>query len=124
MTDKLPRQTQSPRRARLALPLADLLLAETETGLSDYLCLSLSSRDDHTKISITTTGAEPVTYSAFVQANAELDWLSVVFVAQPLRLGEVSDLRSVPEKRKACVRIARLAPFWPGLRSKGSQRRR
>ena len=124
MTDKLPRQTQGIRRARLALSLDDLLLAEPETGLSDYLCLSLSASGDHTKISITTTGAEPVTYSAFIQANAALDWLSVVFIAQPLKLGELSDHRSVPEKRKACVRIARLAPFWPGLRSRGPQRRR
>jgi len=104
--------------------LGDLLLAEPETGLSDYLCLSLSNRDSHTKISITTTGAEPVTYSAFIQANAALDWLSVMFVAQPPRLGEVSDHRSVPDKRKACVRIARLAPFWPGRWSRGPQRRR
>lgn len=124
MTDNLTRQTQGLRPARLALSLDDLLLAEPETGLSDYLSLSLSTCGDHTKISITTTGTNPVTYSAFILASAALDLNTLVFVAQPLKLGELSDHRSVPEKRKACVRIARLAPFWSGLRSRGLQRRR
>lgn len=124
MTDHSSRQIQDIRRVRLALALEDLLLAQSDNGLSDYLALSLSDCGDHTKVSITTTDIEPVSYSAFIHITAPLDLQSVVFVAQPLKLGELSDHRSVPDKRKACVRIARLAPFWPGLRGKGPQRRR
>lgn len=117
---------QSPIRKnhRLALSLDDFIASQAEAGLSDYLSLSLSSEGDFTKISITTVGPEPVTYSALVPAAVTPDWQTLVFVAQPFKLGELSDFSSLPEKRKACVRIARLAPFRLALRSKGGQRRR
>ena len=124
MSDHSSQQTQSMRRARLALALEDLLLPQSENGLSDYLALSLSDCGDHTKVSITTTDSEPLSYSAFIHIHTPLDLKSVVFVAQPLKLGELSDYRSAPDKRKACVRIARLAAFWPRLRGKSPQRRR
>ncbi len=124
MTDNLPQPTSSTRRARLALSLEDLLLTEQETGLSDYLCLSLNTFDEHIKISITTVAATPVTYSAFMHGTATVDLRSLIFVAQPVSLGEISLHRSVSDKRKACVKIARLAPFWRALRTKNLQRRR
>ncbi|WP_446809823.1 hypothetical protein ACH50O_21615 [Methylomonas sp. 2BW1-5-20] len=124
MTDYSTQQIQGVRRGKLALLLEDLLLAQTDHGLSDYLTLSLRECGEHTKISITTTDTESVTYSAFIHYSAPVDLQSMVFVAQPMKLGELSDHRTVPEKRKACVRIARLAPFWRVLRQKGSQRRR
>lgn len=124
MTDKSSQQTHGVRPGRLAVPLEDLLLAESDHGLSKYLLLSLSDCGELTKVSITTTDVEPLTYSAFIHASMPLDFASVVFFAQPVRLGELSEHRTLPDKRKACVRIARLAPFWRVLRQKGSQRRR
>jgi hypothetical protein len=124
MTDQLSQQTQGVRRGKLAVPLDDLLLAESDHGLSEYLLLSLSDYGELTKVSITTTDVEPRTYSAFIHASMPLDCASVVFFAQPVKLGELSEHRTLPDKRKACVRIARLAPFWRVLRQKGSQRRR
>ncbi|MCQ8119396.1 hypothetical protein [Methylomonas rosea] len=124
MIDNSSQHTQGIRRGKLAVPLQDLLLTQSDHGLSDYLSLSLSECGEHTKVSITTTDVEPLTYSAFIHVSAPLDFASVVFVAQPVKLGELSDHRTLPDKRKACVRIARLAPFWRVLRQKGSQRRR
>ncbi|WP_445371559.1 hypothetical protein ACH518_01150 [Methylomonas sp. HW2-6] len=117
---------QSPIRKhhRLALSLDDFIASQTEAALSDYLSLSFSSEGDFTKISITTVGPEPVTYSALVPVAMTPDWQTLVFVAQPFKLGELSDFSSVAEKRKACVRIARLAPIRLTLRTKGGQRRR
>ncbi|OQW72253.1 MAG: hypothetical protein BVN35_14370 [Proteobacteria bacterium ST_bin11] len=124
MTDQSSQHIQRIRRGKLAVPLDDLLLTQSAHGLSDYLSLSLSDCGELTKVSITTTDVEPLTYSAFIHTSAPVDFASVVFVAQPIKLGELSDYRTVPDKRKACVRIARLAPFWRVLRQKGSQRRR
>ncbi|MBD9362207.1 hypothetical protein [Methylomonas fluvii] len=124
MTDNSYQHTQGIKQGKLAVPLEDLLLTQADHGLSDYLSLSLSDCGELTKVSITTTDVEPLTYSAFIRASAPLDFAAVVFVAQPVKLGELSDHRTLPDKRKACVRIARLAPFWRVLRQKGSQRRR
>lgn len=124
MTEPSPSPFRHNRKVRLALSLDDFLLAPDDGTLSDYLSLSLSTCGEHTKITVTTIEAEPVTYSAYVPLNAAFDAKSLVFVAQPLTLGELSDHRSVSENRKACVRIARLAPFWRLLRQKGTQRRR
>ncbi|MCQ8180817.1 hypothetical protein NP603_06840 [Methylomonas sp. SURF-1] len=118
------RQSPNRKNHRLALSLDDFLASQAEAALSDYLSLSLSSEGEFTKISVTTIDPEPVTYSVLIPAEAAPDWRSVVFVAQPHKLGELSDFSSMAEKRKACVRIARLAPFRSALRSKGGQRRR
>ncbi|WP_157204832.1 hypothetical protein [Methylomonas methanica] len=124
MIDNSSQHTQGIRRGKLAVPLEDLLLTQADHGLSDYLSLSLSDYGELTKVTITTTDVEPLSYSAYIHVSTPLDFASVVFVAQPVKLGELSDHRTLPDKRKACVRIARLAPFWRVLRQKGSQRRR
>lgn len=124
MTDHFFPEFRHNRKVRRALSLDDFLLSQDDGTLSDYLSLSLSTCGEHTKITVTTVDAEPVAYSAYVPLNVSFDAKSLVFVAQPLPLGELSDHRSVSENRKACVRIARLAPFWRLLRQKGTQRRR
>jgi len=124
MSNHSCRQSPNPKSHRLALSLDDFIASQAEAALSDYLSLSFSNEGEFTKISVTTVGPEPVTYSALVPAAKTPDWRSLVFVAQPYRLGELSDFSSVAEKRKACVRIARLAPNRLALRSKGGQRRR
>ncbi|OAI28595.1 hypothetical protein [Methylomonas koyamae] len=124
MSNSTCRQSPNRKNQRLALSLDDFIASQQDAALSDYLALSFSSEGEFTKISVTTVGPEPITYSAMVSAAATPDWRTLVFVAQPFKVGELSDFSSLPEKRKACVRIARLAPFRLALRSKGGQRRR
>lgn len=124
MTDHSPQQDSRVKRGKQEVPIEDLLLAQSEHGLTDYVALSFKDCGDHTKVRMTTTDAQPLTYCAYIPVSSPQDLASMVFVAQSVEPNSVDDQRSLPDKRIACVRIARLAPFWRVLRQKGSQRRR
>tara|TARA_R110002095_G_scaffold161202_1_gene139678 strand:- start:976 stop:1212 length:237 start_codon:yes stop_codon:yes gene_type:complete len=49
---------------QITLDLQDLLVDESNDVLSDYLSLSMEYLSDGTKVSVTTVGAEPATYSS------------------------------------------------------------
>lgn len=82
MTDLFIRRRRFRRIGKSALTLAELLATGRNAPLSDYLSLSLSDCGHYTKISLTTTDAEPVTYSALLTDAAQTDLQSLVFVAQ------------------------------------------
>lgn len=49
--------------------------------VSEYLSLSFARNGDSTKVSITTTGHSPVTYSAIIPAATTIDFQSLQLVA-------------------------------------------
>lgn len=91
MTDLFFRRRRFRRIGKSALTLAELLATGRNAPLSDYLSLSLSDFGQYTKISLTTTDAEPVTYSALLTDASQADLQSLVFVAQNGR--QVNDPR-------------------------------
>ena len=70
-----------------SLSLKDLLDDRFASNLSEYLSLSVTRSDGDTRISFTTTGSEPVTYSTVIPAVAAIDLQTLVFVAQRDRRG-------------------------------------
>jgi len=73
---------EMPATAAASLSLQDLLDDCRGGNLSEYLCLSVTSSDGGTRISITTTGSEPVTYTTVISAVASVDIQSLVFAIQ------------------------------------------
>lgn len=55
------------------LSLQDLLIDAESDALSDYLALSISLDGQDAKISVTTTDAEPTTYSSVFSGIQEVD---------------------------------------------------
>lgn len=55
------------------LSLQDLLIDAESDALSDYLALSISLNGQDAKISVTTTDAEPTTYSSVFSGIQEVD---------------------------------------------------
>ena len=64
------------------LSLQDLLDEQCAGNLSEYLSLSVTRMDEDTRISFTTTGAEPVTYTTVISAVSAVDLQSMVFMIQ------------------------------------------
>jgi hypothetical protein len=55
------------------LSLQDLLIDAESDALSDYLALSISLDGQDAKISVTTTDADPTTYSSVLSGIQEVD---------------------------------------------------
>ncbi len=49
--------------------------------VSEYLSLSFTRSGDSTKVSVTTTGNSPVTYSAIIPATTTIDFQSLQLLA-------------------------------------------
>lgn len=79
MTNNLP-----PQKQPNTLTLADLLIHEPGSPLSEYCSLSLHCDQNHAEISLTTTDANPTTYSTTIVADAISDLQSLIFTATPI----------------------------------------
>lgn len=80
---KSPKSSLSSPR----LSLKDLLDDLNGSQLNDYLSMAVTRLGEHTVISLTTTGGDPVTYSTVISSAADIDVQSLVFVAQHDRRG-------------------------------------
>lgn len=78
----IPQERPTQPSAGMPLSLQDLLDDCGGRNLSEYLSLSLTRLDGDILISLTTTGSEPVTYSAIISATAAIDLQSPVFMLQ------------------------------------------
>jgi hypothetical protein len=65
-------EAQSPQTQE-TLSLQDLLTDAETDALSDYLALSISLDGQDATISVTTTGADPTTYSSVFSGIQEVD---------------------------------------------------
>ena len=63
------------------LSMQDFFSVCQRGDVSEYLSLSFTRNGDSTKVSITTTGNSPVTYSAIIPAAATIDFQSLQLVA-------------------------------------------
>lgn len=77
----IPQEKPTPS-ASISVSLQDLLDDRDGRDLSEYLSLSVSCENGITRISLTTTGNNPVTYSTVVSSASAIDWPSLVFVVQ------------------------------------------
>lgn len=77
----IPQEKPTPS-ASISVSLQDLLDDRDGRDLSEYLSLSVSCENGITRISLTTTGNKPVTYSTVVSSASAIDWPSLVFVVQ------------------------------------------
>ncbi|MGZ4960666.1 MAG: hypothetical protein ACXV7J_15580 [Methylomonas sp.] len=75
-------QTVKSASSSAGLTLQDLLDEHGESYLSDYLALSLTNVGEGILISLTTTGDNPVTYSAVIGSAEAVDLASLVFVVR------------------------------------------
>lgn len=69
------------------LSMQDFFSVCQRGDVSEYLSLSFTRSGDSTKVSITTTGNSPVTYSAILPSAAAIDFQSLELVAHREVLG-------------------------------------
>lgn len=77
-------QDANDDQAGMPLSLEDLLADEQANMLSDYLSLSIMPLGEDTRISVTTTDAEPTTYSSILYGVASLDLQMLELDAQTI----------------------------------------
>ncbi|EIC29413.1 hypothetical protein Metal_1634 [Methylomicrobium album BG8] len=73
MKDLQSGQEAPPTQTQETLSLQDLLIDAESDALSDYLALSISLDGQDARVSITTTDAEPTTYSSVFSSIQEID---------------------------------------------------
>jgi hypothetical protein len=73
MKDLQSGQEAHSTQTQETLSLQDLLIDAESDALSDYLALSISLDGQDAKISVTTTDAEPTTYSSVFSGIQEVD---------------------------------------------------
>jgi hypothetical protein len=73
MTENQTQQPTNNTQEKESLSLNDLLIDEKANILSDYLSLSITNLGADTQVSVTTTDAEPVTYTSIIYGVASLD---------------------------------------------------
>lgn len=61
------------------LSLNDLLIDEKANILSEYLSLSITDLGEDTQVSVTTTGAEPATYTSVFYGVTSPDLHALIF---------------------------------------------
>jgi len=82
MMENQTQQNSDDAQEKEALSLDDLLVDEKANMLSDYLALSITNLGEDTQVSVTTTDAEPVTYSSIFYGVASLDIQTLIFDVQ------------------------------------------
>jgi len=79
----LPNDPENPSpAAQETLSLQDLLIDAESNALSDYLALSLSRDGIDARISISTTDAEPTTYTSVFSGVHEIDLQTLLATLQ------------------------------------------
>jgi|GEM_PF-1502715 len=73
MKDFQNSQQETPAQTPDSLSLQDLLIDAETDALSDYLALSISRDGISARISVTTTDADPTTYSSLFSGIQEID---------------------------------------------------
>lgn len=66
-------QEEHSPQTQTTLSLQDLLIDAESDALGDYLALSFSHEGTDARISVTTTGADPTTYSSLFSGIQEID---------------------------------------------------
>ncbi len=82
MTENQTQQPAPDGQDRETLSLNDLLVDEQANILSDYLSLSITHLGEDTQVSVTTTDADPVTYTSILYGVASLDLQTLIFDVQ------------------------------------------
>lgn len=73
MIENQTQHNENDAQERETLSLEDLLVDEKANSLSEYLSLSITNLGENTQVSVTTTDAEPITYSSTFYGIAPLD---------------------------------------------------
>jgi hypothetical protein len=79
MIENQTQQYTNDSQEEETLSLNDLLVDEKANILSEYLSLSITNLGEDTQVSVTTTGAEPATYTSVFYGVTSPDIQALIF---------------------------------------------